>query len=64
MGIRLPLSEVEFASRGTLSNELKQPVIPAYLDTIRATVDDHADLNAIMVRAAKEIFPLEEPAGK
>ncbi len=64
MGIRLPLSEVEFASHGTLANELKQPVIPAYLDTIRATVDDHADLNAIMVRAASEIFPLEEPAGK
>ena len=64
MGIRLPLSEVEFVSRGSLANDLRLPIIPAYLDTIRTMLDDHADLNALMTRAAGEIFPFESTRGE
>ena len=50
MGIRLPLSEVEFKEQGNLPESYTLPLIPAYLQEIRTSIDQHEDLNERMVK--------------
>lgn len=49
MGIRLPISEVEFNEQGNLPSSYKEPVIPAYLQSIRSEVDKHTDISRLLV---------------
>jgi len=56
MGLRLPLSEVEYHEQGSLPAAYTQPVIPAYLQEIRTSLDSHDDLNERMVKARVSPF--------
>lgn len=49
LGIRLPMSEVEYNEQGQLPAHYTQPVIPAYLQSIRTEIDQHQDLNQRLV---------------
>lgn len=60
LGIRLPLSEIEYLARGSARNEMhKLPIIPAYLDSIRTRIDELDDLNRRIVEAKQAICPFE-----
>ena len=59
MGIRLPLSEVEYVTQGNLPESYTQVFIPAYLDSIKSDIDLRTDLNARMTSAKADIFPFE-----
>ena len=59
MGIRLPLSEVEYVTQGNLPESYTQVFIPAYLDSIKSDIDLRTDLNARMTSAKTDIFPFE-----
>lgn len=49
LGIRLPLSEVEYNDHNNLPTEYTQPVIPAFLLEIRNEIDKHEDINHLLV---------------
>lgn len=49
LGIRLPLSEVEYNEHSSLPAEYTRPVIPAFLLEIRNEIDKHEDINHLLV---------------
>lgn len=51
LGIRLPISEVEYNEQGNLPERYTQAVIPAYLQPIRTEIDKHQDLNRRLVES-------------
>lgn len=51
LGIRLPISQVEFNEYGNLPQAYTQPVIPAYLQGIRTELDQHSDLSSLLVKS-------------
>ncbi len=59
LGIRLPLSEVEYAAHSNLPSSYTEAYIPAYLAAIQDSIDAHEDLNSLMLDAKTEILPYE-----
>ncbi|MBR0036144.1 MAG: hypothetical protein IJP70_00720 [Bacteroidales bacterium] len=59
MGIRLPMSEVEFVTQGNLPESYAKTLIPAYLDSIRTAIDARSDMNRLMTAAKFNLFPFE-----
>lgn len=51
MGIRLPISEVEYNEQGNLPVRYTEAFIPAYLQPIRTEIDLHQDLNRLIVES-------------
>lgn len=49
LGIRLPLSEVEFNEHNGLPASYSKPIIPDFLKQIKAEVDKHEDINSLLV---------------
>jgi len=49
LGIRLPLSEVEFNEHNDLPLSYSKPIIPDFLQQIKAEVDKHEDINSLLV---------------
>lgn len=51
LGIRLPLSEVEFNEHSNLPQAYTQAIIPAYLLPIRTEIDQHSDISRLLVES-------------